>query len=119
MIKINRDDIGVLSLARQNKATIDLEGNVESISPYPKTREDQTTNPDSPRRSKDHRRNRRLTSRQQRGPDRRKGQRRQTDSPVILDTRNRYERRKQLRRNVDEYQLDDSDRPEHGFDDFA
>ena len=34
-IKILRDDEGVLGLMRQNKATIDLEGDVDEVEPYP------------------------------------------------------------------------------------
>lgn len=119
MIKINRDDIGTLSLIRQNKATIDQEGNVDGIEPYPAIRAEQSLNPDVPVLNRKERRNSRQTKRQQRGPDRRKGQRRETDSPVILDTRNRYERRKQIRRRDDQYLQEDNNRPEHGFDDFA
>lgn len=121
-IKLLRDDEGVLNLIRQNKATIDLEGNVEEVEPYP------TIRPMSPRpleprppRSRDRRRHTAPSARYTRGPDRRHRQRRQRNIPVLLDTRSSFERRNQLRRNDDEQPQDNNagGKPGIGFDKFA
>ena len=118
-IKMLRDDEGVLSLIRQNKATIDLEGDVEEVQPYPTIRPMAPRLPEGPPRSRDRRRHTAATKRYQRGPDRRHRQRRQHDMPVLLDTRSSFERRNQLRRAKDERPQNDSDRPSVGFDEFA
>jgi len=120
-IKMLRDDEGVLSLFRQNKATIDLEGNVEEVEPYPTIRPMSPKLPENPPRSRDRRRHTAQSARQQRGPDRRRRQRRQRDIPVLLDTRSSYERRTRLRRDGDQRPQDASttEKPELGFDRFA
>ena len=120
-IKMLRDDEGVLSLIRQNKATIDLEGDVEEVEPYPTIRPMAPRLPEKPPRSRDRRRHTAQSARRQRGPDRRHRQRRQRNEPVLLDTRLSYERRNQLRRDGDQRQPDDSpaDKPGIGFDQFA
>jgi len=120
MIKINRDDVGLQSLIRQNKATIDLEGDVEDIEPYPGIREGTPRlPPERPPRSRDRRRYTAQSDRQQRGPDRRRTQRRMKDSSVLLDTRARHDRRSQLRRNDDLRQKDNDIKPSQGLDEFA
>jgi hypothetical protein len=118
-IKMLRDDEGVLSLQRQNKATIDLEGDVEEVEPYPTIRPMAPRLPESPPRSRDRRRHTAPSKRYQRGPDRRRQQRRQHDIPVLLDTRAPFERRNRLRRDNDQRPQDTSDRPLIGFDKFA
>jgi len=118
-IKMLRDDEGVLSLIRQNKATIDLEGDVEEVEPYPTIRPMSPKLPEKPPRSRDRRRHTAQSERHQRGPDRRNRQRRQHDIPVMLDTRSSFERRNQLRRDNDQRPQENSHRPVIGFDKFA
>jgi hypothetical protein len=121
VIKLIRDDIGLLSLYRQNKATIDLEGDVEGVEPYPTIRPMAPKQQDRPPHSRDHRRHTAQSTRstrRQRGQDRRRQRRRQTRAAVILDTRSGYERRTQLRRTDDRRQSV-PDNTYTGFDDFA
>jgi len=118
IIKLIRDDIGLLNLFRQNKATIDLEGDVEGVEPYPTIRPMAPKQQDRPPRSRDRRRHRTQSARHQRGSDRRLQQRRHSRNPVMLDTRSGYERRTQLRRTHDQRQTD-GEKPYIGFDDFA
>lgn len=122
VIKLIRDDIGLLSLYRQNKATIDLEGDVEGVEPYPTIRPMAPKQQDRPPRSRDQRRHSAQTAqtaRRQRGRDRRRRQRRQNQTAVMLDTRSGYERRTQLRRRTDDRRQAAPDKPYIGFDDFA
>ena len=118
IINLIRDDIGLLSLFRQNKATIDLEGDVEGVEPYPTIRPMAPKQQDRPPLSRDHRRHTERSARQARGKDRRQQQRRQVQSNVMLDTRFGRERRQQMRRSADRRQPV-SDNPYIGFDDFA
>lgn len=118
IINLIRDDIGLLSLYRQNKATIDLEGDVDAVEPYPTVRPMAPKQRDNPPRSRDHRRHTEQSPHQARGRDRRRQQRRQAQTEVMLDTRFGRERRKQLRRSADRRQPD-SDTPYTGFDGYA
>jgi len=118
IINLIRDDIGLLSLYRQNKATIDLEGDVDGVEPYPTVRPMAPKQQDLPPRSRDHRRHTERSPRQARGKDRRQQQRRQEQAQVMLDTRFGRERRKQLRR-LDDRGQSDADKPYTGFDGFA
>lgn len=118
IINLIRDDIGLLSLYRQNKATIDLEGNVDGVEPYPTVRPMSPKQQDSYPRSRDHRRHTERSARQARGKDRRRQQRRQEQAEVMLDTRFGRERRKGPRRSADQHQPDE-DKPYTGFDEFA
>jgi len=118
-IKMLRDDEGVLSLTRQNKATIDLEGDVEEVEPYPTIRPMAPRLPEKAPRSRDRRRHTAQSERQHRGSDRRQRQRRQRDTPVLLDTRSSFERRNRLRRDNDQRPQENADKPAIGFDKFA
>lgn len=118
VINLIRDDIGTLSLIRQNKATIDQEGNVDGVEPYPTVRPMAPKQQDTPPRSRDQRRHTEQSPRQARGKDRRQQQRRQAQKDVMLDTRFGRERRKQLRRRADRRQSDE-EKPYIGFDDYA
>lgn len=119
IIKLLRDDEGVLSLIRQNKATIDIEGDVEEVEPYPTVRPMLPRLPDRPPHSRDRRRHTAQSAHQQRGLDRRQRQRRQRNIPVLLDTRSSFERRNNLRRDNDLRPENNSAKPTIGFDKFA
>ena len=118
IINLIRDDIGLLSLYRQNKATIDLEGDVDAVEPYPTIRPMAPKHQDRPPFSRDYRRHTEQSPRQARGKDRRRSQRRHLQTEVMLDTRFGRERRKQMRRSADRRQPA-SDKAYIGFDGFA
>lgn len=118
IIKILRDDEGLLSLLRQNKATIDIEGNVDETEPYPAIRQKESRLQDKEPRSRDRRRHTVRSTRIRPQIDRRQQQRRQRNIPVLLDTRSSFERRTQLRRDNDPPRQDNNLRT-IGFDKFV
>lgn len=118
MINILRDDIGILSLIRQNKKTEDLEENVEAVLAYPGVKTLTSKLADKPPRSRDQRRHTARSERNIRRLERRLNSRRQLDLPVLLDTRTTYERRNQRRRSSD-LQAQSHNEPSLGIDKFT
>lgn len=103
-ITIRPDDGGIQSLKKENNATSTAR-ELSQLSPTNRTQPAQEYPPTPPQAQI------RATYR---GPDRRKGERRRTKDQVILDTRDKRERRRQLQ---DEDDLEDA--PKIGIDVFG
>ncbi|MBU1191499.1 MAG: hypothetical protein KKA36_06845 [Gammaproteobacteria bacterium] len=103
-ITIRPDDSGIQSLKKDNNATSTAR-EVGQLSPTNRTQPAQEYPPTPPQAQ---------TQATYRGPNRRKGERRQTKDQVILDTRDKRERRRQAQ-DVDATE----DAPKIGIDVFG
>ena len=103
-ITIRPDDGGIQSLKKENNATSTAR-ELSPLSPITRTQLAQEYPPTPPQAP---------TQAVFRGPERRKGERRQTKDQVILDTRDKRERRRQLQ---DDEDLEDA--PKIGIDVFG